>query len=153
MQFDSFEAVADFFMACDRKLGAAILKEFQSQGPSMVADLKKRFGTCGPGWAVLSASTQAERAHQGYSPDDPLFRSGELQGLVTFEIHGESIFVGIPDGLTLKDGASAAMVLNSLNDGTSNGHIPPRPVIEQTMAEMPRFAAAFAMGVKARIGL
>jgi hypothetical protein len=153
MDFSSFEEMAQFFLAAEHNMGAAIIRELEHQGPPIAAEVKRYFGTYGPGWAELAPATQAERVRQGYAPDDPLFRSGELQGLIAPEVHGESLFVGIPEGAQLADGADANEVMSALNDGTSDGRIPPRDVFGQAVANLDRFAHAFGRGVAIRLKL
>lgn len=46
------------------------------------------------GWAPLADATQAARVALGYTPDDPLLRSGELQRSVTHEIDGLEAVIG-----------------------------------------------------------
>lgn len=90
-------------------------------------------------WAPLTAGTQQERAHLGYTPDDPLLRSGELQGSVSHQVSGTEAVIGSD---------SDVMVYQEL--GTDK--IPPRavlgpaairnkPLIERT------FGAAVAKGL------
>lgn len=150
-QFNSFAELANHFAQLERRVGPAIVHELDDNGRAVAAAVKRYFGTYGPGWAVLADSTQAERVRLGYSPNDPLLRSGDLQGLINHMIEGESLFVGILPGAKLRDGTSAPMVMASLENGTSDGRIPPRPVFLQGLADMQRFAHAFGLGVAARI--
>ena len=44
-----------------------------------------------PAWAELAASTQAERSLQGYTPNDPLLRSGALRDSIQAEVTDDPI--------------------------------------------------------------
>jgi phage gpG-like protein len=67
-------------------------------------------------WAPLAASTQAERERLGYTPDDPLLRSGELQDSVSHVVSGTEAVIGSD---------SEVMVYQELGTPT----IPPRAVL------------------------
>ncbi len=67
-------------------------------------------------WQQLAASTQTERVRQGYTPNDPLLRSGDLRDSITHEVHGLEAVIGSDDEI---------MVYQEL--GTER--IPPRPVL------------------------
>lgn len=69
------------------------------------------------GWADLKESTIAERVQKGFSPNDPLLRTGELRDSIQHETMGLEAVVGSKDPL---------MLWQEL--GTEKG-IPPRPVL------------------------
>lgn len=68
------------------------------------------------GWAPLADVTQAARVSLGYTPDDPLLRSGELRDTVSHQIDGLEAVIGSD---------SDVMVYQEL--GTDR--IPPRAVL------------------------
>jgi hypothetical protein len=69
-----------------------------------------------PAWAELADSTKEDRVNQGYSENDPLLRSGELQNSMGHEVHDLVGTIG---------STSDIMVYQEF--GTAN--IPPRPVL------------------------
>src|SRR5580700_3121910 len=51
-----------------------------------------------PAWAPLSPATQEDRVAKGFTPDDPLLRSGELRNSIeTRPIGDEAVLVGVFD--------------------------------------------------------
>jgi len=50
-----------------------------------------------PKWQQLAAETQAERARLGYTPNDPLLRTGDLARSIQFTIEGDTGYVGSDD--------------------------------------------------------
>ncbi len=69
-----------------------------------------------PAWEELAESTQMDRLHQGYDPDEPLLRTGGLRDSIEHEVHGLEAVIG---------SKSQIMVYHEF--GTE--HIPPRPVL------------------------
>lgn len=67
-------------------------------------------------WQELAESTKDERERLGYTPDEPLLRSGELRDSIGYEVHLLEGIVG---------STSDIMVYQEL--GTE--HIPPRAVL------------------------
>ncbi|CCD29934.1 Putative bacteriophage-related protein [Candidatus Glomeribacter gigasporarum BEG34] len=67
-------------------------------------------------WPPLKEATKADRVRQGYSPDEPLLRSGALRDSITHEVRGLDAVIG---------SEHEVMVHQEL--GTST--IPPRPVL------------------------
>jgi len=119
------------------------------------------FGTYQEGWPQLADSTQEQRVKQGFSPNDPLFRSGALQGAV-HAVPGkdgahDSVFIGVVDGQEIEQPngsmVDAVTVMAAQEYGTDDGRVPPRPVFGTVMKDMGRFNEAAAMGIKARMGL
>jgi phage gpG-like protein len=67
-------------------------------------------------WPPLKEATKADRARQGYPPDEPLLRSGALRDSITHEVRGLDAVIG-----------SQQEVMAHQELGTSK--IPPRPVL------------------------
>lgn len=67
-----------------------------------------------PRWQQLAPSTQEERARLGFTPNDPLKRTGELSRSIEITIQGHTGYVGTNDP-----------VAEYMENGTSR--IPPRP--------------------------
>ncbi len=68
-----------------------------------------------PAWAPLAETTIADRVAQGFTPDDPLLRSGELQDSIVHEVEDWEATIGSTDS-----------VMEFHEFGTSK--MPPRPV-------------------------
>jgi|SRR5581483_5028307 len=49
-----------------------------------------------PAWAELAESTKEDRERQGYTPNDPLLRSGELRDSVSHEASTLEVVIGTP---------------------------------------------------------
>lgn len=83
---------------------------------------KSQFGTYQkaagpfPAWPALAESTQKDRAEHGFSPNEPLLRTGELRDSISHQVQGLTAAVG---------STSEVMVYQELGTPT----IPPRPVM------------------------
>lgn len=76
-------------------------------------------------WAPLAESTKAERVASGFTPDDPLLRSGSLRDSVEHQVSHLEAIIGSPD---------ERMAWQEL--GTDK--IPPRPVLGPAAVESRR---------------
>jgi HK97 gp10 family phage protein len=82
---------------------------------------KSEFGTYQPEqgphpeWPELAEATMDERVREGYTPNDPLLRSGDMKKHTSFEVHGLEAAIGSTD---------PKMVFHEF--GTE--HMPARPV-------------------------
>lgn len=90
---------------------------------SIEAEAKAEIGTyqrsnMGPyePWAELKDATKAERERLGFTPNDPLLRTGGLRDSISREVHGLEAAVG---------STSDVMVYQEMGTRT----IPPRPVL------------------------
>lgn len=56
-------------------------------------------GAAGPfaAWSPLAASTIDDRVHQGFSPDDPLLRTGDMRDSIGVVVDGHEAYVGSND--------------------------------------------------------
>lgn len=94
---------------------------------------KAKFGDYQPSvgsfqaWAPLADSTKEERVRLGFTPDDPLFRSGGLKMSIGHEVWGLEAAVG---------STSEIMVYQELGTAT----IPARPVLGPAAFESQRMA-------------
>lgn len=70
-----------------------------------------------PEWPQLAESTQEERERLGWTPNDPLLRSGELRESITHET--------VHDNMEVVGSTSEIMVYQEFGTKT----IPPRPVL------------------------
>lgn len=69
-----------------------------------------------PAWANLAEATVADRIAKGFTPDDPLLRTGELRESIGVQVEGHEAQIGTPDQVALYQEV-----------GTSR--IPPRPFL------------------------
>jgi hypothetical protein len=104
MKLDSFGAFADLLesrsiaaVAATRtalKEGAEIVK---TAAQDVIGEYQPAKGPV-PAWAPLSPATQEDRVAKGYTPDDPLRRSGELRDSIDVRMIGEdTAAVGVFD--------------------------------------------------------
>ncbi len=153
--FSGFGPLASNLEAARQRLPKAIADELEAQGAAIEASAKSKFGGYQTGWAPLAESTEADRQRLGFTPDDPLFRSGGLRDAVHHKVEGDTVFIGVEPGQTLHgpDGKDfdASMVMEVQEFGDSRGHVPPRPVFGTVVVEdLDRHVDAFVMGVMAR---
>jgi hypothetical protein len=75
-----------------------------------------------PAWPELADSTQKQRAALGFSPNDPLYRTGETMESIDCNVEPNKVQVGSADPVMLWQ-----------EEGTPT--IPPRPVLGPAMYE------------------
>ena len=98
-------------------------------------EAKRVIGTYDYGWPPLAPSTIADRVSKGFTPDDPLLRTGAMRDSIEHKVEGNSGFVGSDDDKA---------VWQEL--GTSRG-IPPRSFLGGAAAHKGQ-EAANAAGLK-----
>lgn len=155
MDFSRFAALAGNLESVRQRLPGAIADELEAQGAAIEASAKSKFGGYQAGWVPLAESTKAERRRLGFTPDDPLFRSGGLRDDVRHKVDGDTVFIGVEPGQTLRgpDGKTidAAKVMAVQEYGDSRGHVPPRPVFGTVVIEdLDRHVDAFVLGMMTR---
>ena len=97
-------------------------------GNDVAADARNRMGVyqgnVGPFayWDPLTERTMTERVELGFTPNDPLLRSGELRDSIDFSVSGPSVSVGSP----LEKAAD-------MENGVPNRNVPARPFIGPAM--------------------
>jgi hypothetical protein len=75
-----------------------------------------------PKWEELEDSTQEQRVRLGFSPNDPLYRTGELMNSIDYNVEPNKVQIG-----------SANPIMEWQEFGTAT--IPPRPVLGAAMYE------------------
>ena len=155
-EFSSFRALATNLDAPRQTYPRAIADELEAQGTAIEASAKRKFGGYQTGWPPLAESTKAERRRLGFTPNDPLFRTGGLRDAVGHKVEGDTSFIGVEPGQTVRgpDGkeVDAAMVMEVQEYG--RGHVPPRPVFGTVMEEdIDRHVDAFVLGIMTRLEL
>jgi phage gpG-like protein len=94
-----------------------------------------------PRWQQLAASTQAERARLGFTPNDPLERTGKLARSIEITIQGHTGYVGTNDP-----------VAEYQEYGTAR--IPPRPFLgPAAFVNEARIQKLFARAVARSFGI
>ena len=131
----TFNSLADFFAA----LPGAIDRGLQKAAGDIAIDVQIRaqdkLGEYQPGWAPLAESTVQERTSLGYSPNDPLFRSGALRGSIQKTVDHDG------GNYTVVVGSNAPQAriqeLGGVNSGMPwRGPIPPRPYLAPALVEL-----------------
>lgn len=80
-----------------------------------------------PAWAPLTPQTQAERVRLGYSPDDPLLRSGALRDAIEVRVAGFAVSVGVPATPVAGSNATLGEIASWMEWGTAT--VPRRPFL------------------------
>lgn len=111
-----------------RHAGADIVKKHAER---IADEMRGRLGHYQEGWPPLAVATQAARVRAGYTADDPLLRSGQMQDDITSmrdpapDPGTVSYLAGIPPD------APSAGYARAQDQGTIaiGGSIPPRPFV------------------------
>lgn len=100
MNFDSPLAFATHLLAIERAIARAEQAGLEKVAKIIERDAKDQIGhyqdAAGPfpAWAELADSTKADREHNGFPPDEPLLRTGELRKSIQHEVSGSEAVVG-----------------------------------------------------------
>lgn len=113
--FSSFGALADHFAKTAMLLKAEREEIFSVEAKRVEGEAKAMFGVYQEGWEQLEEDTQKARERAGYTPNDPLRASGDLQGKTASKVTATGFKVGNTDER-----------MEWMEMGTV--HIPPRPV-------------------------
>ena len=105
-------------------------------GAKIMHDAKAKIGNYQPAagpfnaWAQLAQATMSDRVRQGYAPNDPLLRSGQLSAAIEMKPSIDGAVVGVPHGQhTDQEGRTVDMgdLATWMETGTKNS--PPRPFL------------------------
>ena len=126
MEFGSPSAFARYLAEMEVRLHEAKHEGLKKASEMLVHEIRDEIGHYQgpvhglPGWAELSERTQEERVKVGFTPDDPLHRTGGLAASYEYEVHEDHSTVGSPDP-----------VAGWQENGTPDAKfpIPPRPVV------------------------
>ena len=121
-EFKSFAELAAALAFEEAGMQAALI----DIGNHLEKKARQKIGEYQPGWPQLAEATQADRARQGYTENDPLLRSGKLRDSISSEVEDMVLVVGSTD---------VNMVYQEL--GTEK--IPPRPVFATLVEENRKF--------------
>lgn len=131
MTLEEFAAKLDeAAVICKKELELDLVK----LGEITSHDAQAAIGTYRYGWPQLAESTQTERVDQGYSPNEPLLRTGEMRATIRAEV-GPLIIGSVSQftDLVLAVGSPDLIALWQ-EMGTTKG-IPPRPFLSSAMLE------------------
>jgi len=102
-----FGSLADLAMHLGLKVAAGIEKEIghglERAAQAIETTAKEEIGTYQdaagpfPAWAPLAESTVADRIAKGFTPDDPLLRTGDLRDSIIHEVEGLEATIGSTD--------------------------------------------------------
>ncbi|WP_353192107.1 hypothetical protein [Pandoraea pnomenusa] len=121
-EFGSLGQFAQHLVSLQAGVALELHRGLKRVAVAVDATARSEFGEYQPavgpfeGWSPLADSTKAERERLGYTPDDPLLRSGELRDTLGNEVKGHEAVIG---------STSDVMVYQELGTDT----IPPRPVL------------------------
>lgn len=132
----TFNSLAEFFEALPGAIDRALERAANDIAIDVQVKAQDRLGEYHPGWAPLAPSTIAERVQLGFSPEEPLLRTGGLrlstQQTVDKTAHGYTAVVGsnAPQARSMELGQSP-------NAGMPwRGPIPPRPYLAPAVVDL-----------------
>lgn len=122
MEFQSLASFATHLLAVEIASRKALEKGLDNVAKLVQADAKQRIGEYQdatgpfPAWAPLKPDTIADRVSQGFTPDDPLLRSGDMRESIEREVQGLEAAIGSKSDIALYQEMGTAT-------------IPPRPFL------------------------
>lgn len=121
--FNSFAAFAKHLLAL-AELSKSVDHEMLKRGAEIIQkDAQDRLGhyqmETGPfaAWSELADSTKADRVAKGFTENDPEYRTGYLHDSIVSGVEGDIGFAASEDPVALWQ-----------DQGTDDGHIPPRSI-------------------------
>ena len=141
MEFNSFAAFAMHLSTLDPKVERAMKESLEKIGKHVEKVAKSEFGMYQPAvgpfkaWEELSPVTKKDRVDKGFTPNDPLLRSGKLRESIGHKVDGHTVVIGSTD---------EAMVTQELGgyltDRNGNKHVvPPRSVLGPSVIRSEKF--------------
>ena len=121
-QFDSLAGFASHLVKTAALGGVVSHHIVKRAGEIIQHDAQSRIGSYQdggggfPAWANLAPATIEDRIRKGFTPEDPLLRTGEMRDSIEVEAHAHEAVVGTADVIALYQ-----------EQGTST--IPPRPFL------------------------
>jgi len=99
-EFRSFGAFAEHLITREAATAVALHEGLEHVARAIEKTAKEEIGTYQPdvgpfpAWAPLADATVEDRISQGYSPDEPLLRTGELRESISHEVSGLEAVIG-----------------------------------------------------------
>jgi len=121
-EFRSFGAFAEHLITREAATAVALHEGLEHVARAIEKTAKEEIGTYQPdvgpfpAWAPLADATVEDRISQGYSPDEPLLRTGELRESISHEVSGLEAVIGSTSDIALYQELGTAS-------------IPPRPFL------------------------
>lgn len=132
----SFGEYAAFLEGSIARVEPGLLENTKVLMDAAAARAKSVIGTYEAGWKPLAPSTIADRVRHGYSPNEPLLRSGGMRGSIESEAEIDGF------GVT---GAIGSDEVKALWQELGTSRAPPRPFLAYGLVEsLP--AAEFLFG-------
>ena len=125
-EFESPGAFAAFLATLESRIPEARKKGLEAAGKLVKGEIQDEMGHYQgaihglPEWAPLAERTVDDRVAHGYTPNDPLVRSGELRATIGYTVHDDHVEIGSPDKI---------MEYQEFGTPDARFPIPPRPVI------------------------
>lgn len=109
-------AFIDLLPELARQVKASVQQELEQIAPQILETVQNKIGAYQEGWEPLADATQKEREEHGYSPDNPLLRTGNLRNSYSTHVNENQIIIGSfdPDAEYMEIGTTS---------------IPPRPIL------------------------
>ncbi len=126
----------------------AIASKMEAQAKAKIGLYQDEVGPFNA-WSQLKPETQRERVRHGYTPNDPLLRSGDLRDSYSHEIAGDAAIIGSDSMIAVYQelGTHGVGV-----DPETGYHVPPRPVLGPVAYEAgPIVEAAVAEAIEKAI--
>lgn len=107
----------------------------EQAGEAIRDDAKAKLGhyqpAAGPfkSWAPLAELTMVERMHYGFTPNDPLLRSGQLRDAIECTVRPDGAAVGVPHGPHIEPDGTVEDVGEIAMKMELGSTAPPRPFL------------------------
>lgn len=131
-QFASFEEFAQHLSKVVGRVNPERRTALRAIGAVVTATAKEKIGEYQPevsapgadflAWPALAEATVEDRVRQGFTPNDPLLRTGDMRDTILAVVEGDKVAVGSVDPIA-----------DYQERGTAS--IPPRPFLGPAMAE------------------
>jgi hypothetical protein len=95
--FGSLAEFATFLTEAVVKVEHAKHEALEEAAVIVETEAKAALGTYDYGWPQLAQSTQEQRSAQGFTPNDPGLRSGEMRDSLGHKVEGDTAHIGSDD--------------------------------------------------------
>lgn len=111
----------------EERIHEARLEALDAIGAVLCGEAKRLIGTAA--LEDLKPATQRDRERQGFAPNEPLLRTGELRDAIEYQVVSDhEVQIGIPEGLN-HSGSGATVGEIGLWQEIGTATIPPRPFL------------------------
>lgn len=129
--FQSPKSFAEFLYEKTAALGVVESAALAKVGAIVQKDAKGRIGVYQeedgpfPAWSDLAPSTVADRISKGFTPNDPLYRTGDMRDSIEYSNDESRVVIGSASKVALWQ----EMGTTGPNAGAGGYHVPPRPFL------------------------